>query len=106
MEIKMKYIGCLTSDEVVKITGKSINDFHFNEGGRGDYIVLPCDDGYIQNCEYTLSIIEPASENKSRTLQSYYQRQAMKIANDLALIDYIRKNFNITTYILVQMEEY
>ena len=106
MDIKMKYVGYLTADEITEITGKSINDFHFNEGGRGDYIVLPCDDAYINNCEYTLAVIGLAAENKSRTLQSYYQRQAMRIENDLALIDYIRKNFNITTYILVQMEDY
>lgn len=104
MEIKMKYIGYLTADEVVEITGKSINDFHFNEGGRGDYVVLPCDDEYIRDCEDTLAVIKPASENKGRTLQSYYKRQAMKIENDLALIDYIRKNYNITTNILVYME--
>ena len=103
-EIKMKYIGYLTVDEIVKITGKSINDFHFIEGGRGDYVVLPCDDEYIHNCEYTLAIIESAFKNKSRTLQSYYRRQTMRIENDLALIEYIRKNFNITTNILVYME--
>ena len=104
MEIKMKYIGYLTADEIIKITGKSLDDFHFMEGSCGDYVVLSCDDEYIQNCEYTLSIIEPASENKSRTLQSYYRRQAMRIENDLTLIEYIRKNFNITTNILVFME--
>ena len=106
MEIKMKYIGYLTADEIVEITGKSINDFHFIEGDRrGDYVVLPCDDKYIHDCEDTLAIIKPASEDKGRALQSYYKRQAMRIENDLALIEYIRKNFNITTNILVYMED-